>query len=316
MEATSCLLCRSAKQTVLRDTLRYGIKRKVLRCKDCGHGFLEAQNYSADFYSSKDYRANYGPDLKKASNSEEIFNTYFPHQGPIVEEIKHLFSPTMSVLDVGCSTGQFLAAIKGLVGTRVGLELSLDAAEFIRTRLDFPVYSELIETVAIKEGPFDMVTALQVVEHVPDPINFIKNLGCQLKPGGYLYLELPNLDDSLISCYKISGYADFYFREPHVSYFTRDTLLKATEAAGFSGSIKTVQRYNLMNHLHWILTGKPQENFTLGNGTPKIVADEKVNPAIATELNNFIAEADKNYKKIIEKHGLGECLTFLGQLKK
>lgn len=316
MEGNQCALCNSLKHTVIRDTLRYGVKRKVLRCEDCGYVFLEEKNDSQEFYTTTEYRTNYGPDLKKVSNSEEIFKTYFPHQGPTIAEIKHLLTPTTSVLDVGCSTGQFLAALKGMVGIRVGLELSQDAVSYIRTHLDFPAYSELIQTVSITEGPFDLVTSLQTVEHVPNPIDFIRHLGRQLKPGGYVYIELPNLADPLISCYQIPGYADFYFREPHVSYFTKDTLRKAVEAAGFVGEIKTVQRYNLMNHLHWIMTGKPQDNFTMGNGTPAIVTVENVDASLKSELNDFIAKADREYKKIIEKHGLGECLTFLGQLKK
>lgn len=315
MVGDKCALCNSTKHTIIRDTLRYDIKRKVLRCEDCGFVFLEEKNDSANFYSSKEYRVNYGPDLKKVSNSEDIFKTYFPHQGPTIEEIKHFLTPTTSVLDVGCSTGHFLASLKGMVETRVGLELSKDAADFIHTHLDFPVYSDPIQEVSITECPFDLVTSLQVLEHVPNPIDFIKHLGCQLKPNGYLYLELPNLDDSLLSCYQISGYADFYFREPHVSYFTRDTLFLAIKSAGFVGKIKTVQRYNIINHLNWILTGKPQENFNLGNGVPKIATAENIDPLLKSELNDFIVKADRDYKKIIEKYGVGECLTFLGQLK-
>ncbi len=312
MEGNQCALCKSPRHTIIRDTLRYGIKRKVLCCEDCRYVFLEEKTDSPEYYTTTTYRDTYGPVLKKTSNSEEIFRFYFPHQDPIVQEIRRLLTPAISVLDVGLPP---MAAIKGMVGTRVGLELSEDAVNFIRTHLDFPVYSDPIQTVSIAEGPFDLVTSLQTVEHVPNPIDFIRHLGRQLKPGGYLYLELPNLADPLISCYKIPGYADFYFREPHVSYFTKDTLLRAVESAGFTGEVKTVQRYNLMNHLHWIMTGKPQDNFNMGNGTPKIVTDANVNAFLKSELNDFIAKADYDYKKIIEKHGVGECLTFLGQLK-
>mgnify|MGYP001610216116 FL=1 len=311
-----CKLCQSDKHKILRDTLRYEIKRKVLQCNNCGFVFLEDKNDSSEYYATTTYRAKYGPDLTKTSNPKEVFDTYYPYQGPIVEKIKHLLKPDTSVLDVGCSAGQFLMAIKDLVGKRVGLELSQDEVDFVSLNHDFSVYNDPIEKVKITEGPFDLVTSFQVLEHTLDPVDFVKNLGRQLKPDGYLYLELPNLHDVLIDCYQVLGYANFYYREPHVSYFTKDTLKLLLDQAGFVGEIKTAQRYNIMNHLHWIMTGKPQDNFNMGNGTPKIVIAENVDASLRSELNDFIEKFDNDYKKIIEKYGVGECLTFIGQLKK
>lgn len=314
MTTTLCPLCKSTEQTIIRDTLRYDIKRKVLHCSKCDFVFLEDKDDPNNFYSSEDYRSRYGPDLTKKASPEDVFDAYYSYQGPIIKEIEHLLTPNTSVLDVGCSAGQFLAALKGKVGLRVGLELSQNEAEFIRSRHDFKVYSEPIETIKIEEEPFDLVTSLQVVEHVPNPINFIKNLARQVKPGGYLYLELPNLDDALISCYKSAGYAQFYFREPHVSYFTKKTLAAAVKAAGLSGEIKTVQRYNFTNHVNWILTDKPQTNFNLGNAEPKLVSDESVAGDIRNDLNAFIKRVDSEYKALLQKHGVGECLTFLAKI--
>lgn len=316
MIANQCKLCHSGKNITIRDTLRYGIKRKVLKCSDCGFVFLEDKNDSSEYYAGTTYRAKYGPDLTKTSNPKEVFETYYPHQGPIIEKIKHLLKSDTSVLDVGCSAGQFLMSIKDLVGNRVGLELSQDEVDFIRSHHDFRVYNEPIENAKITEGPFDLVTSFQVVEHTLDPVEFVKDLGRQLKPDGYLYLELPNLHDVLLDCYRVSGYADFYYREPHVSYFTKDTLRNLLDQVGFVGEIKTVQRYNIMNHLNWVMNNSPQSNFTLGNGTPKIVTADDVGEEAKSKLNNFIARMDSEYQALVEELGLGESLTFLGQLKK
>lgn len=315
MKTTPCPLCGSEKQITLRDTLRYDIKRNVQRCSECDFVFLEDKDDSNGYYSSETYRSKYGPNLRKSSNPEEIFNAYYPHQGPIINEIKQLLNPSMSVLDVGCSAGQFLASLKGLAGTRVGLELSQNEVDFIKSHHDFTaVYNEPIESVKIKEGPFDLVTSLQVVEHVPNPISFVKNLAKQVKPGGYLYLELPNLNDALLDCYELSGYADFYFREPHVSYFTPKTFKHLLDAAGLKGEIKTVQRYNIINHLSWIITNRPQEDFSMGNGTPQLVKSERAPADVKVALNDFFAKMDSEYKSLLQKYGLGESLTFLAKI--
>jgi len=313
---TSCTLCQSANCEVIRKKLRYDVVRDVLRCQQCGYVFLRPRKKGdREFYEETTYRNTYGPDLTKKSNSREIFDTYFPFQKYIIEKIEPLLRPDMRILDVGCSTGHFLAALKGRVKVRVGLELSQDAADFIRTHLDFPVYGDPIELATISEGPFDLITAFQVLEHVEDPVAFLRAIGKNLKPDGVLYLELPNLHDILLDHYQVPGYADFYFREPHVSYFTKSTLQDVLDRAGFVGSMGNVQRYNFLNHLHWKITGAPQPNFALGNSDPVLIEQGKDSDPVAKDFNAFFVRSDREYKALIEKHWLGESLTFLGRKK-
>ncbi len=311
----TCKLCGSKKHEVLRDTLRYDIKRKVLRCLECEFVFLEPVELSESFYADKTYRATYGPNLKKVSTSKDVFEIYSPFQWPIIQEIKHILKKNLSVLDIGCSTGHFLNALKGKVGTRVGLELSQDEVNFIKANLDFKVYSEPIEKVKITEGLFGLITCLQVLEHIDDPLTFLKHIKNNLKKDGYLYLELPNINDVMIEAYKVAGYDNFYYREPHVSYFSVKTLKKLLDQAGFKGVFKTVQRYNFVNHLNWILTGKPQDNFAIGNSDSVLASREDIDPKIKEALNSFIKKVDEDYKVLLGKLNLGESITFLGKQK-
>ena len=314
MKWERCPLCRSEKCNVIRRKLRNGIKRRVLKCADCTFIFLEQSNKKLNaYYSEKDYRKKFGPNIKKTSSPQEIFETYLPFQKEIIKEIASIIKPNMKILDIGCSTGHFLHSIKGLAKTRVGLELNKQAVSFIKRRLGFKVYSEPIERAKIKEGPFDLITVLQTLEHVPKPISFLKNVSRHLKPTGYLYLELPNIEDALLSIYKNQSYAGFYFREPHVSYFSKGTLKRLVESCGFEGNIKTVQRYNFLNHLNWILTGEPQKSFVEGNQLPELPIDSQIDPRIRGELDNLIKKTDKTYKKILVKFGIAENLTFLGK---
>lgn len=319
----SCLICGEKKFNIIRRKLRFEIKRDVLRCKSCGFVFLRpiVNKNKDDNYYQNEYRKKYSPNLNKVSaakktSSQEIFDTYFPFQEEIIKEIEYILRPNTKILDVGCSTGHFLTALQGKVGTRAGIELTKDAVNFIKRNLDFKVYSKPIGRLNIKEGPFDVITSLQVLEHVDDPLLFLKEIGKNLKPKGYLYLELPNIDDVLLTCFNVAGYEDFYYREPHLSYFSKNTLRRLLRRAGFVGKIKTVQRYNFFNHLHWIQTNGPQSNFAIGNSIPKLIADGACVPSsIKKNFNNFIGHADREYKKIVEKHGLGESLCFLGQKK-
>lgn len=298
--------------------MRYDIKRDVLECGRCGFVFLRPpKKSSASFYKKADYRKKYGPKYGKRSKPKERFGIYYPFQKDIIGEIVGVLKPNMKVLDVGCSTGQFLAALKGKIGLRVGIELSREDANFIKNNLDFKVYNEPIERLKLPEGPFDLITSLQVLEHVENPLEFLKKIGKHLKPNGLLYLELPNIDDAVLKYYQASGYANFYYREPHLSYFSKSTLNKLLDKAGFDGEIKTVQRYNFLNHVNWILTNAPQPTFMDGNRVPRLVSasGRDINPKVKKALNDFMAKADRDYKNILSKYGLGESLTFLGRKK-
>ena len=71
--------------------------------------------------------------------------------------------------------------------------------------------------------------------------------------------------------------------------------------------------YNFLNHLHWLFTGKPQDNFAIGTGDPKLIGGGCIKDNAKKELNDFVRATDKEYKNILAKHGLGESLTFLGR---
>lgn len=301
---------------MIRKKVRYDIAREVLECIHCGFIFLRPRSGNVSrFYSGRKYRCSYGPVINKSSSPKEIFDTYYPFQKDIIQEIEPLLRKDMKVLDVGCSTGHFLASLKGMVGLRVGVELSRDEADFANKNLGFKVYTKPIEELELQEGPFDLITALQVLEHVDDPLAFLRNLKKHLKPNGFLYLELPNINDPLLWYYESTGYADFYFREPHLSYFSARTLKRLLERAGFRGRIKTVQRYNFLNHLHWRFANAPQGSFGVGNSAPLLTTAKNRHVVARTKdaLNDFIKRVDRQYKKLIVAHGLGESLTFLGK---
>jgi len=133
-----------------------------------------------------------------------------------------------------------------------------------------------------------------------------------MKDDGTLYIELPNLDDVLLSLYDIPEYADFYYREPHLSYFSKKTLEDLVDKAGFEGVVGNVQRYNIFNHLQWQMNGSPQNNFTIGNR--ETFLEENNNPATA-KFNQFFKRMDEEYKALVEKNFLGESLTFTGKKK-
>ncbi len=310
---SECYLCKSKDLKVIQDTLRHNVERKVLRCSSCELNFLEPRKTHLQKYYDSDYRKLYTPVLGQSLNCQELFDISIDYQKERIKEISPYLKKDMKVLDVGCSVGYFLHTLKPLVKECVGIEFNTEHAEYVNEVLKIKVYTESIEKLNFPEETFDMITAYQVFEHVEDPLIFLENLKKYLKPNGVLVLEVPNLNDVLISQVNHQKYQDFWYRDPHVFNYSSHTLKKMTEAAGFKGESKSITRYSLLNHLHWKMTGRPQASVVEGTSVPLYVEGNPKDKSAQEALNSWFAKADEEYRSILKQFDLGSALLYVGR---
>lgn len=100
--------------------------------------------------------------------------------------------PDREILDVGCGTGGMFPMLYRF-GRVSGAEYSADARE--RARRLFPDVEvspcELPDT--LPPGPFDVVTAFDVIEHVDDPVASLRSMVARLRPDGRVVITVPAL---------------------------------------------------------------------------------------------------------------------------
>jgi 2-polyprenyl-3-methyl-5-hydroxy-6-metoxy-1,4-benzoquinol methylase len=312
MENT-CYLCGKPDPTVIRAKLRHGIKRNVLKCAACGLVFLEKKEGNLREYYEKDYRKLYSPVINQEVSPGERFEIYLPFQKSRIEDIKPYLNPDMKALDIGCSSGYFLYSLKELVQECVGIEPNKDDVEFARAKCGVKVYDRPLEETDIPPEYFDIVFMFDVLEHIEDPISFLGTVRQYIRPGGYIYIEVDNIDDSLLTVYGVEEYADFYYREPHLFYFSPETLKSVAVKSGFTGETKTLQQYNFINQMNWILTGKPQNSASEGMSVPVLVESPRVSAKTRAALNEWIKKVDEEYKELLNSHKLGDITVFLGK---
>lgn len=98
------------------------------------------------------------------------------------------------LLDIGCGTGNFLAAARSLGYDVTGIELNHKAAQFARERLNLNVLSVRLEDYVcqLPDKKFDVVTFFEVLEHQDRPPAFLKLARSCLKDRGYIALSVPN----------------------------------------------------------------------------------------------------------------------------
>ena len=96
---------------------------------------------------------------------------------------------SLSILDVGCGTGANLEMLSQF-GESEGVDVSDDALEFCRAK-GLKVHKGLAEKLPFEDESFDVVTALDVVEHLDDDVAGLKEMHRVLKTGGKTLIFVP-----------------------------------------------------------------------------------------------------------------------------
>jgi 2-polyprenyl-6-hydroxyphenyl methylase/3-demethylubiquinone-9 3-methyltransferase len=99
-----------------------------------------------------------------------------------------------TALDVGCGAGLLCEPLARLGAKVTGIDASPDVIAVAREHaaamsLDIDYRAGDVQQL---EGQFDLITSLEVIEHVAEPASFMKTLAKRLAPGGLLILSTPN----------------------------------------------------------------------------------------------------------------------------
>ncbi len=163
------------------------------------------------------------------------------------------------------------------------------------------------------KGYFDLVSILQTLEHIENPVSFLRKVGEFLKPDGTLYLEVPNVDDALRTIFGISAFDDFDFRQPHLFYFSKNTLSSIAGKAGFEGVVKGTAYPNIINQLHWIFLQKPQNSASDMFGDIRLPFAADVPGETKSEFLSLFRKFNKEYRQLLKNNFLGHAILFLGK---
>lgn len=154
-----------------------------------------------------------------------------------IERVAALAPPPGHLLDVGCGAGEFLRAAQARGWTVTGTELSAYAAEAAAGGGLQVIPGEVWEA-GLSADSFEAVTCWHVIEHVRDPRRVINEVRRVLRPGGWLILATPNLEDRIFRAayLLVRGRRPAVYmpdeREVHLFCFSARTLPRLIESAG------------------------------------------------------------------------------------
>ena len=114
---------------------------------------------------------------------------------PIISVFKYRdaisFVPNGKAIDIGCGNGKFMRTMNFFGWKFEGVEFNPVAVKACRS-VGLKVFHGDLHAAAFEDNSLDLITARQVIEHIPDPDNFMREIDRILKKGGRLVIETPN----------------------------------------------------------------------------------------------------------------------------
>jgi SAM-dependent methyltransferase len=140
--------------------------------------------------------------------------------------------PQGALLDVGCGAGRFLLAARERGWRVAGVELC-ESSACTAQEAGLDVRHAGLADAGFEEQSFEAARLNQVIEHVPDALSLLRDVARVLKPGGILSLATPNV--SSLSARLLGPSWNHLGSEAngHVVLFSRHTLTRALQEAGF-----------------------------------------------------------------------------------
>jgi SAM-dependent methyltransferase len=131
------------------------------------------------------------------------------------------------VLEVGCGDGNYMTLLAELGADVVGLEPSAPFRRLAEQAGHVVLAGYAADLEPLPGGPYEAIVTREVLEHVPDPIDFLSTIRASLTPDGVALVEVPSLEQAL----ERGRFFDFF--PDHLNYFSVGTLARALERSGF-----------------------------------------------------------------------------------
>jgi 2-polyprenyl-3-methyl-5-hydroxy-6-metoxy-1,4-benzoquinol methylase len=211
---------------------------RVVRCRTCGLIYLNprlraeavARLYDQTYYAGKgfDSHVNYLEDYERVCDQEKIFR-------PDLEAhlISDHVSPPARLLDYGCGLGDLLRKTRDLGFQVEGFDVSEFAKTFAANH-GFQIYDAAAQ---IPSDTYDVITAVEVLEHCASPMDTLRTIYNALKPGGLFYYTTENFDgyyEALRKGNRDSRVEAYIVPEGHIHFFSTAVMEAYFKKIGFS----------------------------------------------------------------------------------
>jgi 2-polyprenyl-3-methyl-5-hydroxy-6-metoxy-1,4-benzoquinol methylase len=191
MEEVSCRLCKGHEHRVIASKEWRGLQFPIVQCTSCGLYYCRIQPTLEELGAI--YEGYDSHHEKQWDDLQDGFNV------KLVKLLKKLSNSGGTLLDLGAGTGKFLSEAQDRGYHVMGVEPIKEACRTAHEKYGIAmVPSTLEDYLAATNDQFDIITLLNVFEHLPDPLEVLRMIHRRLKDGGLCVLVVPNTDFTLL----------------------------------------------------------------------------------------------------------------------
>ena len=178
-----CPICDNSKFNTFKEVEYPEGILKISRCNNCSVSFSSTR-FTDEYLKSKYYSKNYEEEIVGHTNYEKFSKMFF-HS--IVDKIKKE-KKYGKWLDIGCGRGYLLDIASKNHFDCYGVDIKDD---FIDNK-NINFYKKDFLECDFQDGQFDIITIVNLLDHIGCPKKFLKKINSLLKPGGVLFIHVPN----------------------------------------------------------------------------------------------------------------------------
>ncbi|WP_218934150.1 class I SAM-dependent methyltransferase [Rosistilla ulvae] len=243
IERVGCYNCGSVRNTPYDTENGF----QLVKCSSCGLVYLSPRPSQSEITAATKTGQHRGDDLIDTTGMFsdaaiprylDILKDFFPKR----------MEQTASWLDIGCGHGEFITSIERYFGGKVsakGCEPNKSKiASANRHGLDVTYFD-----LSSHDREYDIVSALNVFSHLPDPIETLRDWGQLIRPGGLLFLETGHS-----SHLKPVDHHKPYYVPDHLSFANRGIVESILAKIGFRVCKTKIYRHSVFLPLSWKAT--------------------------------------------------------------
>lgn len=225
-----CPLCQGERHRFERRVRGFAL----VRCRDCGMVFVNPQPSSETLAAGYNAEEGLAELIGGRPDKVDFYETWFNERDRLRWQrvLRRMAKMTGGgrLLEYGCGP-----AIVGRIAHDDGWQVdAVDIGDWIRQlqpQRDFPLHVGTLRDQDWPDQQFDAVYAQDILEHLQHPLAELRELARILRPGGVIYVHVPNYASLTIRF----GVSRFAYNEPlgHLNYFTPKTLTEMLGLGGF-----------------------------------------------------------------------------------
>ena len=200
----------------------YGRTAAIFACKQCG--FRQCSDLSDVIY----YYAGLEDEQYEEGRLERGYQAR-----KLLKKIKR-YKPTGRLFDIGAGSGILVEQAQSQGYDASGIEpsrwLSSEARK-LGLKVDEGSLPDQSLTPDSEESRFDIVTAIDVLEHVPEPVELLKSIREFSRENGICVIVTPDVDSIPA---RLLGFRWWHYRIAHISYFRKEDIEQAMNKAGLA----------------------------------------------------------------------------------